>query len=83
MNKIDTGGAAFPRPVGHYPHVGCTYSEQQSGMTLRDYFAGQALMSLNWRDTGKLYATDAEMCYQMADAMLAARSGHGRPTGEA
>ena len=34
------GGAAFPRVV---PAMGCSYS---TGMSLRDYFAGQALIGL-------------------------------------
>lgn len=81
MSKIDTGGAAFPRPVGHYPHVGCTYSEQQSGMTLRDYFAGQALIGLLANNNlAHIAVTDS---FAIADMMIEARSGHGRPTGEA
>ena len=42
------------------------------GMTLRDYFAGQALSSLRIGD----WSTDshaATWCYQMADAMMKAR----------
>jgi hypothetical protein len=90
VSKTDTGGAAFPRPVGNYPHYGCTYSDAQSGMTLRDYFAGQALAGV-WAgresDLVKISApttTDvAVACYAIADAMIKARSGHGRPSGEA
>lgn len=40
------------------------------GMTLRDYFAGQALVGmLSWCGEGS-----AEECYEVADAMLAKRS---------
>ena len=64
------GGPAFPRTVqnwnGHFTNV--------EGMSLRDWFAGQALANTgsNWSDaeTRKHYARNA---YKMADAMLAAR----------
>ena len=60
------------------------------GLTMRDYFAGQALAGV-WAgresDFVKISAptTDdvAVACYAIADAMIKARSGHGRPTGEA
>lgn len=64
----DDGGSAFPCEGGSglYP---------DSGMSLRDWFAGQALAGLladsSNADCGpKGYAHDA---YLMADAMLAAR----------
>ena len=67
MNK-DTGGPAFPVPVG----VGA-----DEGMTLRDYFAAKAMQGFVQRlgkSTGEPYwnvlASDA---YKMADAMLRAR----------
>lgn len=76
MSKHDDGGPAFP-----------TESEEAwiAGMSLRDYFAGQALAGLMARNPGFAsydhrpfepvrtiddYAADA---YAMADAMLAAR----------
>jgi hypothetical protein len=57
---------------------------------MRDYFAGQALAGV-WAgresDFVKISApttTDvAVACYAIADAMIQARSGHGRPSGEA
>ena len=42
-------------------------------MSLRDWFAGQALAGLGFMDTERTYDTDAHNCYQMADAMLKAR----------
>ena len=44
-------------------------------LTLRDYFAGQALAGFLAASTGRdvLAKLEARMCYQMADAMLAAR----------
>ena len=49
----------------------------QFGMTLRDYFAGQALAGyFAHPTTPHQNATDgAVYCYAMADAMLAARTG--------
>jgi hypothetical protein len=47
-----------------------------SGMTLRDYFAGQAMTSLLslYYDRGQLFADQVtEQAYQMADAMMEAR----------
>ena len=45
----------------------------QGGMTLRDYFAGQALANLAMRAGHG--PSIADVCYQYADAMLAARTG--------
>jgi hypothetical protein len=65
---IDNGGPAFPfiaSPESHWVYT---------GMTLRDWFAGQALNGncvkrqyANWNDL-------ASDCYQIADAMLVARN---------
>ena len=68
----NTGGAAFPNQHVHPD----TFSKLpgwkgSSGMTLRDYFAGQALAGRNARDS--IYATWKHMamdCYEIADAML-------------
>jgi hypothetical protein len=63
--KIDDGGAAFPT---NSPY------NSRAGMSLRDWFAGQALASMGLRGlktwTDKEIATAA---YSYADAMLAAR----------
>lgn len=72
---INDGGPAFPQNVppgvigsGCGPHV-------EWGMTLRDWFAGQALANDNvsWHDAPNWAANVAEQAYQIADAMLAAR----------
>lgn len=44
--KIDDGGPAYPRPIGHTPNIGASFSRAQEGMTLRDYFAGQFLAGI-------------------------------------
>lgn len=71
----DTGGTAFPLPLGSETVEG------QEGMTLRDYFAAKLMPavigSLNAPVTGEEYPGDfdhyAECSYRMADAMLRAR----------
>ena len=74
MNKINDGGPAFGH--GDHQHGG------SAGMSLRDWFAGQALQGMlahatryrprpeapaNWHDA------IAEEAYEIADAMLAAQ----------
>lgn len=68
MSK-DTGGAAFPM-LGNVGHN----SEWQldNGMTLRDYFADQAMKEVDWKD--RPLNESADDCYQVADAMIAARN---------
>jgi hypothetical protein len=65
---INDGGPAFPAPMNGPD------GRTQHGMTLRDYFAGQALAGFcavpdryNW------LCDDAAFAYKIADAMLAAR----------
>ena len=62
-----TGGAAFPLESDY----GC-----QSGMTLRDYFAGQVIGEILGYYLPK-HSSDhnfnAEMAYRVADAMIAER----------
>jgi hypothetical protein len=67
MSNTDTGGPAFPCPT---ISIG-----QHQGMTLRDYFAGQALASVNLGIgvTYDFYSRTAKHCYALADAMLKAR----------
>ena len=59
---IDDGGDAFPHPDGSF------------GMSLRDYFAGQAIAGFCAKeDRDWSSAIRAEAAYKLADAMLAAR----------
>ena len=43
-NTKNTGGSAFPDPAAGRKYV--NYEGYEHGMTLRDYFAGQALTSV-------------------------------------
>lgn len=69
-NEINDGGPAFPCPVGH---MSCAHPE---GMSLRDWFAGQALAGLCANpDINCNVAEDylAAIALERADAMLKAR----------
>ena len=78
MNKKNDGGQAFPRSMSNMGGEHSPYGPD--GMTLRDWFAGQALAGLiassrthgKWIDEEeyKIFAADA---YNQADAMLKAR----------
>jgi hypothetical protein len=81
VTKRDDGGPAFPRPDWNGSWIG---PDSFSGMTLRDWFAGQAMLpafllaleavKANPRGA-KFDETDlAEGAYKFADAMLAERS---------
>lgn len=77
----DTGGTAFPLPLGSETVEG------QEGMTLRDYFAAKVMQGAMASGTAMQIGTDhreamldmAVAIYSMADAMLEAR---GRALGQ-
>jgi len=74
MSAAKGGGPAFPRIRSYVDTFGFVHQESD-GMTLRDYFAGQALAGMlagadSWPDS-KITANAA---YCVADAMLAERA---------
>jgi hypothetical protein len=74
---INDGGPAFPRPESRGTSGAITL-HGQNGMTLRDYFAGQALTSMTAApdySKGPCNGAMAVRAYLIADAMLAAREG--------
>jgi hypothetical protein len=83
MPAINYGGPAFPRPASVDPSSGTlpdgdSVIEQQEGMSLRDYFAGQALVGLlafspAEADRQLPPGAAADDAYRIADAMLVAR----------
>lgn len=81
MSEIKDGGPAFPQPEQHGQqwiddvrggHYEDGYVPATNGMTLRDWFAGQAMLAYIQRE---IYGFElaAEMAYRNADAMLKAR----------
>ena len=69
MSAIDDGGPAFPRPATTGRNA------SQDGMSLRDWFAGMSLSSMDygWFGSSTRIREMAEESYNIADAMLAAR----------
>ena len=74
MSKENNGDAAFPSPTGN--------TAQDGGLTVRDWFAGQALAGILPacdKNTGGSAFTEteaewiAEKAYAQADAMMAYR----------
>lgn len=78
MSTNNDGGPAFP----HQPVVnanGDTILYGDCGMSLRDWFAGQALAGMLSNDNlinhnNEFPATNIRACWVIADAMLAARN---------
>lgn len=79
MPVAEDGGPAFARPASALSNPPDWWGPQ-SGMTLRDYFAGQALAAIieadgiQYAGNSTSWVTHAAMAYGHADAMLAARS---------
>ena len=69
MSEPDDGGPAFPHSSS--PMRG---DLTEWGMTLRDWFAGQALAGMLDRAYGIKCEIIAARSYEMADAMIAARN---------
>ena len=63
--KREDGGRAFPVPDGFV----------DPGMSLRDYFAAQAIMGLMAQPDGWGEEAAASKAYRVADALLKARLG--------
>lgn len=76
MSEINDGGHAFPgQPAYGTPPAGVTVMYGQRGMSLRDWFAGQALVGMGtWSPWDPMDQDQrARWAYQQADAMLKAR----------
>jgi len=71
MSNDKTGGAAFPHVSTHM---------DRTGMTLRDYFAGQVIGGLfecsSLRGSSD-HSLAASLAYRLADAMIAEREKGG------
>jgi hypothetical protein len=80
MEAKNNGGPAFPVVTKSEEYNGATYTEFESGMTLRDYFAAKiAAGDAAWGDGWSNEVTDyminkrAALYYRIADAMLKER----------
>ena len=71
--KKNNGGLAFPLMINKDAEQGSMEKWCNQGMTLRDYFAGQAIPIF---DNESDYSVEelAKSCYQYADAMIAERN---------
>ena len=67
--KPNDGGPAFPLTEDAVCHKNRDFAMQ--GMSLRDWFAGQAMANANYRMVNP--AHQARLAYDLADAMLAER----------
>jgi len=82
------GGPAFPRPASEYEPNGMRTDGKIAavpftGMTLRDYFAGQALMGgittakglgqIDAKKRSEMLSEFSDLIFEIADAMIAAR----------
>ena len=69
MSAINDGGPAFPLAI-------TPDTVDYHGMSLRDWFAGQALVGfIATNPDSDTYEHDAKAAYSWADAMLKAREG--------
>lgn len=70
---MKNGGPAFPMQFLGVSRGQLSYedTDNQEGMSLRDYFAAKAMSALALRATDR--EAMAMSCYKMADAMLEAR----------
>lgn len=79
MTDKDTGGPAFPY-LRRYVAPDTYEPLAEGGMTLRDWFAGQAITAAGLQRFDDEFSPDhnasraAAMAYAIADAMIAARS---------
>ncbi|VEB97373.1 Uncharacterised protein [Cedecea lapagei] len=74
---METGGQAFPRQQWEYDGQNNVLQYQEEGMTLRDFFAAKFMQGV-CANPDKLYSDEhlAKEAYEMADAMIKARSAH-------
>lgn len=79
MSKVDDGGPAFPKLPTWRP--GIDHAEPwdygSDGLSIRDYFAGQALVGMmsNPMYNENTTRNIAQVAYMTADAMLKERHG--------
>jgi hypothetical protein len=79
MSGLKDGGPAFPQQLSDGQRErGCSADFGYGGMTLRDWFAGQALLCLGSGAAEAFGRQElAEHAYRIADAMLTEREKGG------
>jgi hypothetical protein len=75
MDIKDTGGQVYPVHERVYVGDGIHEDVYHDGLTLRDYFAGQALAGICAEEStggtnGMIYEDAAKYSYGLADAMI-------------
>lgn len=70
------GGPAWPYVAQLKDTTGNTFTSSAPGMSLRDYFAGQALLAFGGPNVHEFdnHFGLARECYALADALLKART---------
>ena len=70
------GGAAFPGLPIDYVGADGVKRSVDGGMTLRDYFAGQAMMGIFYINNGRCPTVEAvtKLAYEYAAAMLSEKA---------
>jgi hypothetical protein len=72
--QIKDGGPAFPHAQRLWDNDAQSWAVHSvGGMTLRDWFAGQALVGMRSVNAHASSELTAKLCWSDADAMLAAR----------
>jgi len=77
MSEINDGGPAFPCSNEQFTHGNPQTGDAWPGLSLRDYFAGQALAGLSSTPSMRSIWDPADMArqsYNYADAMIKART---------
>lgn len=76
--KIDDGGPAHPFSYEGNDFLGSPTTFTHTGMSLRDYFAGQALAGIHAHPetVADIPVANARIAYDQADAMIAARKAN-------
>jgi len=75
MSGAKDGGPAFPSPGVVLPGNDGTPFQQGAyeGMTLLDYYAGEAMKVMDWHNRDDCYDNHADRCFSIALCMVKAR----------
>ena len=71
--KEHDGGPAFPQPE-RMPGAALIDGPPEKGLSLLDYFAGQAITAIISENGTKLFSVNSVMAYDQAEAMLTERA---------